>query len=339
MNLIRKSIWCVLLGFVLTCQAQETLSLDVISYDAFVSEDQEAIAVLRKALYEKGIVGVRGIPGYREKVQQFIEKSREFSALPESVKEAYAPNRELGDLFLGYERGKEKFQRPNGEWFIDDLKTSYYGWVPDNAENKWPKEIDIRTPFQEVGAIMSEMGTAIMQKIGLLTPDTSISLDNIPRLGRMLYYRKSTESNVDNPYWCGAHFDHSMFTALLPAVYFVDGQQVDEPEEAGLFVRTSSNDVWRKVKADDPDVLLFQVGEFGQLVVNDAIRATEHRVHKASGKVERYTMALFCDAPMDVVIHSTSELTSDSRYGGGKGTPCSYKRWNEETFKRFLVKD
>ncbi len=335
MNLIRKSIWCVLLGFMWTCQGEEMLSLDVISYDAFVSEDQEAIAVLRKALFEKGIVGIRGIPGYKEKVQQFIEKSREFSALPESVKEYYAPNHDLGETFLGYERGKEQFKRPDGKWVVDDLKTSYYGWVPDNAENKWPREVDIKTSFQDLGALMSEMGTAIMQQMGLLT---SISLDGVPRLGRMLYYRKSTDSGIDNPYWCGAHFDHGMFTALLPAVYFVNGEQVSEPQEAGLFVKTTSDGVFKKVRADDPDVMLFQVGEFGQLVTNDAIRATEHYVHKASGIVERYTMALFFDAPMDAVIHSTSELTSDSRYGGVKGAPCSYQFWHEESFKRYIVK-
>lgn len=30
----------------------------------------------------------------------------------------------------------------------------------------------------------------------------------------------------------------------------------------------------------DLDVMMFQVGEFGQLASNDGIRATEHRVHR-----------------------------------------------------------
>jgi isopenicillin N synthase-like dioxygenase len=333
-----------LLALVLTtiCQGtgkSEVLELDIISYDDFAQQDAEALQVLKKALHEKGIVGIRGIPGYQEKVQNYIEAARKFSALSEEVKKSYAPNRDLGELFLGYERGKEKFIRPDGSWAIDDLKVSYYAWVPDHRENKWPVEVDLKTPFQELGMLMAQIGEAVMGAVELIGPKTGISLDGIPRLGRMLNYRRSSDSLVqDNPYWCGNHFDHSMFTTLIPAYYFVDGKEVPEPEEAGLFVKTNAEGVYRKVVAN-PDVMMFQVGEFGQLATNDEIRATEHRVHKADGNVERYSMALFADAPMNAVIHSTSVLTNDSRYGGGPGDPCSYRRWNDETFKRFLVKD
>ena len=317
----------------------EMLNLDVISYEDFVTEDADALQVLKTALHEKGIVGIRGIPGYKEKVRQFIETAQAFSALPEEVKESYGSDPAVEIGFAGYDRGKEKFQRPDGQWVIEDMKASYYAWVPDVASNKWPKELDLRTPYQDLGGLMAEMGTAVMEKIGLIGPAAGVSLEGTPRLGRMLYYRNIGGSSMGNPYWCGPHFDHSMFTTLLPAFYFVDGQPVAEPEEAGLFVKTGLDGVYKKVAANDPDVLMFQVGEFGQLVTNDAIRATEHRVHRAEGSVERYTMALFCDAPMEMVIRSTSELTQDSRYGGIAGEPCSYRHWNEETFKRFLVKE
>ena len=315
----------------------EMLNLDVISYEDFVNEDPETLTILDKALHEKGIVGMKGIPTYKEKVLKYIEAAREFSALPESIKESYAPKLDLGELFLGYEKGKEKFQRPDGRWVIDDLKVSYYGFVPDSAVNKWPAEVDLKTPFQEIGVLMSEISQAVMIKIGLIGPSTGMYLDSAPRLGRALYYCHGTEDS--NPYWCGAHFDHGLFTVLLPAFYFSNGTAVAEPLEAGLFVKTSQDGIYRKVAADDPDVMLFQVGEFGQLVTNDGIRATEHRVHKATGPIERYTMALFNDAPMEAVIHSTSVLTKDARYGGPAGTPCSYRHWNDETFKRFIVKE
>ena len=316
----------------------EVLSLDVISYESFMREDPEAMCTLQTALYKKGIVGIRGIPGYKEKVSRLIEKSREFSALAEEVKEQYAPNHDLGETFLGYEKGKEKFKRPDGRWVVDDLKVSYYGFVPDIAPNKWPVEVDLRTAFQDLGTLMSEMGASVMEKIGLVGKTTGISVDGVPRVGRMLYYRKSENTAIENSFWCGAHFDHGMFTALLPAFYFANGEAVPEPIEAGLFVKTTSDGIFKKVVADDPDVMMFQVGEFGQLATNDAIRATEHHVRKASGCIERYTMALFFDAPLDAVIHSESELTSDARYGGGPGDPCSYQHWHEESFKRYLVK-
>lgn len=315
----------------------EVLSLDVISYDDFVQRKSEAVDLLKTALYEKGIVGIKNIPGYKDKVRAFIEKAREFSALSEDVKEAYAPNRLKGDTFLGYEKAKERFKRPDGTWVVDDLKASYYAFVPDKPLNKWPREVELKEVFQRLGITMCEVGKAVMEEIGLIGLNTDIGKEDVSGLGRMLYYSKSKNSIGNNPYWCGSHFDHGMFTALLPAFYFIDDQEVSEPIEAGLFVKTHKDGVFRKVISSDPEVLLFQVGEFGQLATNDAVRATEHRVHKTKDEIERYTLALFFDIPMDTVIHSTSELTKDERYGAMKGEACSYAYWSEASFRRYLV--
>ncbi len=321
----------------LNARIEEALSLDVISYEKLVEGDAETLKILKDALHEKGIVGVRGVPGFKEKHERFIEAAREFNALPEEMKEQYKPNRSLGDTFLGYEEGKEKFQKPNGDWVIDDLKVSYYARIPDNSKNKWPCEVDLRMPFQDLGEIMAETGESIMRKIGLLGGSTDLQLEEDACLGRMLYYRKS-DSN-ENPFWCGAHFDHGLFTAVLPAVYFVDGEQIPEPEEAGLFIRTSKEMTFKKVFADDLDVMMFQVGEFGQLVMNDSIQATEHCVQKAVGAVERYTLAVFYDAPMDIPIDSTSVLTNDARYGAKTGEVFTYRHWTNASFERYLVKN
>ncbi len=315
----------------------KVLNLDVISYDVFIQNDAESIDTLRKALYEKGIVGIRGIPGFTAQLSAFVNSARNFCSLPEEVKESYAPNRDLGEMFLGYEKGKEKFKRPDGKWVIDDLKNSYYAYVPERKANKWPREIDLKSPTLSLGALMAATAKLVMEKIDLIGPNVGIFLDDTPQIGRMLYYQKSKDTLSDNPYWCGAHFDHGLFTAITPATYFVDDEQVEEPIESGLFVRVG--DEFLKVVAD-PEVLMFQVGEFGQLMTNDAIRATEHRVHKADKpQVERYAMALFFDPPEGTVIHSTSELTQDERYGGKAGDPCSYQHWHEESFKRYIVKE
>jgi hypothetical protein len=55
--------------------------------------------------------------------------------------------------------------------------------------------------------------------------------------------------------------------------------------------------------------------------------------------IERYTLVLFADAPMDMVVHSTSVVTQDDRYGGKAGDPCSYRQWNDATISKFLVTD
>lgn len=318
-------------------EAAEILELDIISYEGLIQGDIETLQVLDRALHEKGIVGIRSVPGYNEKYEKFIETAREFSALPEEVKERYKPSRVLGETFLGYEVGKEKFQRAEGEWVVDDLKTSYYAHVPDNTKNKWPLEVDLRGPFDALGGLMAATGELIMYKIGLLGSSTGFYLENEACIGRMLYYRKSNHDG--NPYWCGAHFDHSLFTAILPAVYFVSGEQIPEPEEAGLFVRISEETPFKKVIANDMNVMMFQVGEFGQLVKDDGIRATEHRVHKAFGAIERYTLAVFYNAPMDMPIYSKSILTKDARYGAQVGEACTSRHWHEASLKRYLVQE
>jgi isopenicillin N synthase-like dioxygenase len=313
----------------------ETLELDVVSYEQLIAGDKEVFKTIKKALYEKGIVGVRGVPGYKEKYTQFLRAARAFNALPEEIKERYKPNQELGETFLGYEIGKEKFQRPNGEWVVDDLKASYYAYIPDSIQNKWPREVRLQHAFENLGEIMVKVGAFIMYNtLGLLGERTGFNLQ--PSMGRMLYYRKS--ENNENPYWCGAHFDHALFTALLPAIYFRNDRTIREPREAGLFVRTSEKEPFKKIIAEK-DVMMFQVGEFAQLVTNDEIRATEHRVHKPLLPTERYTLAVFFDAPMDTPVHSSSVLTKDARYKTNETGMCTYRQWHEASFKRYIVEE
>ena len=314
----------------------ETLQLDVVSYTQLMKGDRDALDTVDRALHQKGIVGVRGVPGYQEAYQEFIQAARAFSSLPEEIKETYKPNRDLGETFLGYESGKEQFQRPDGTWVIDDLKTSYYAYVPDTRGNKWPEEVNLRDPFEQLGQVMATTGEMVMHAIGLLGDATGLELEEEgARLGRMLYYRKS--DSMENPYWCGAHYDHGLFTAILPAVYFVNGEQLPEPEEAGLFVRVANEEPFRKVAVEEEDIMMFQVGEFGQLVTDDKIRATEHRVHKAEGAIERYTLALFYAAPNHKPIYSTSVLTKDARYGANPGEACTYQQWSDASFRRYIV--
>jgi len=77
----------LLLGSFMNIAAVEIL--DIIPYEKIAKGDLTAIQTLDKALHEKGIVGVRGVPGYKEKYEQFITAARAFSALPEEIKERY----------------------------------------------------------------------------------------------------------------------------------------------------------------------------------------------------------------------------------------------------------
>ncbi|MBS0655054.1 MAG: hypothetical protein JSR46_04695, partial [Verrucomicrobia bacterium] len=197
----------------------------------------------------------------------------------------------------------------------------------------WPVEVDLKTAYQEIGALMLKVGTEVLETVGLVGPNAPIRELGDKHVGRMLHY----STNSANPLWCGAHYDHGTFTALLPAVYLDEyGNQIPEPEEAGLFVRAPEATEFKKVVADDPEVMLFQVGEWGQLASNDTILATQHKVQKAEGHVERISMALFFNTSFDYVVESTSSLTQDARYGGGR--TCKYADWHTASLNRYEVK-
>lgn len=313
----------------------EIMDVDVISYEDFASGNPQAIQKLKKALWGKGIAGVKSVPGFKEKSQTFLEMAQTFAALPLDVKQKYSPNRPAGEI-MGFEIGMEKFQRPDGTWVIDDSKASYYASLPNNGKNVWPQECDLQTAYEDVATLMFNTGIDVMRSIGFVGANGIMSDEGIFGICRMLHYVKQSDETMANPFWCGAHFDHGLFTALMPAYYFQNGSQVSEPSDAGLFVRIG--DTFYKVISDESDIMLFQVGEFGQLATNDAIKATQHRVHKAVGGIERYTMAVFFDPPLNTVIHSTSELTSDARYGAGPGQPCTYQDWEDASYARYLAK-
>lgn len=153
--------------------------------------------------------------------------------------------------------------------------------------------------------------------------------------GRMLHYL--VDDSIQNPNWCGAHLDHGVLTALMPAYYFRNGIEIDEPQDAGLYIMPSNSERFEKIDAADKSIMLFQVGEFLQLASNDRIRATKHLVKKTTGSVERFTFALFFSAQDDTVILSHSELTQDTRYLEHKSPDgsISYGEWEAASYERY----
>ncbi len=310
------------------------LDLKVVSYaDLFGDKaSPEALKILIKALLEQGIVGIRHVPKFVEKVASFIEAARTFSALDISVKRRYEPDRKAGDV-LGFELGAEKYN----DQLADDKKASFYVAIPD-SDNKWPKEVDIKTSYLDLSQLIIETGKKILQITGL-NEKIGLDLDKLTYLGRMLHYHKEGDTHHRNPNWAGAHFDHGIFTGLVPAFYYLNGKLVDEPMEAGLFIKPTSGGEFQKVSAHDKSVLMFQVGEFGQLLSNDGIKATQHTVKKSFSGIERFTLALFFNADDETECQSTSELIHDKRYQNSKDSAgkVKYKNWVAHTYAQFLA--
>lgn len=315
------------------------MELDIVSYnDLLNGHSQAANQKLETALLHKGIVGIKNIPDFEEKTRAFIAASRQFSLLAESVKQRYAPDRDAGKT-EGYELGAEKFLDHSGKWQTDDKKASFYAYVPDRPINIWPNEVDLKTPYQVLGELIFNTGKILLNVIGI-NKTVGIHHDLLTGYGRMLHYQKESDLTNENPNWCGAHLDHGVFTGIVPAYYFRQGEEINEPEEAGLYIKASNADHFEKINADDKSILLFQVGEFGQLVSNDRIKATKHFVKKANGEIERFTFALFYSAHDDAMIKSTSILTKDARYAENKTADGSitYKKWQDASYERYRAK-
>ena len=312
------------------------MRLDIIAYqDLLNGQNSSAQQTLASALFEKGIVGVSNVPTFLEKSQALIAAARQFSALDESIKQQYAPLRDTGDT-EGYELGAEWFKDENGDWQIDDRKASYYAYVPNKPQNKWPQETDLKSSYLALGDLIFNTGKHVLSAIGLNT-EAGIDHTQLAGYARMLHYQKVGNTDSSNPNWCGAHLDHDLLTGLTPAYYFCDGKEVDEPEEAGLFIKPHNGNQFEKIYVPDKSVMLFQIGEFAQLASNDKVQATKHLVKKAKGDIERFTYVLFYSPAESAKINSKSILISDERYANQKAQDGSllYQQWRVASFERY----
>lgn len=295
-------------------------------------------SILETALLNKGIVGIKDVPEFENKTRAYIDAAVSFSALEDAVKQRYAPDRDVGDT-EGYELGAEWFKDDAGQWQIDDKKASFYAFVPNHARNKWPQEVDLKKPYLELGELIFRTGKLVLNAIGL-NEVMSLNHDNLIGYGRMLHYHKENDTMHANPNWCGEHYDHGVFTGLVPAYYYRNGEEVAEPDEAGLYIIPSNSNRFEKINAQDKSILLFQVGEFGQLLSNDRIKATKHCVKKANTGIERYSFALFYSADDDTTIQSHSKLIADARYAKNQNEngQVTYGQWQNASFERYRAK-
>jgi len=314
------------------------MKLDIISYnDLIAANNTNTITQLKSALLSKGIVGIRGVPEFENKSRAYIHAARAFSSLDAAIKQQYTPNRDAGHT-EGYELGAEWFKNKNGQWQVDDKKASFYAFVPDQVKNCWPLEVDLKTAYLALGELIFNTGKVLLNIIGL-NDKIGLHHDKLVGYGRMLHYHKESDATNENPDWCGAHLDHGVFTGLIPAYYYRDGFEIDEPDEAGLYIVPSDGHQFEKINASEKDVLLFQVGEFGQLISNDGIKATKHMVRKARGQIERFTFALFYSADDNTIIKSHSTLIHDERYALHQcpDGSISYDKWQKASFDRYRV--
>ncbi len=303
------------------------LELTTITYGELFTREPGSIARLASALRTDGAVAISAIPNFPEQRQAYFEAAIAFSELSAAEKAKVAAGG-VGDTYsyLGYDIGAERY---SGSSHADVSKASYYSvFDPNEADfphNKWPEGMELKDRYLTLAKTIHRVGVHIAQSVDPGSAE-SLTKPGAHGFGRMLHYTPCEEGDK-NPFWCGEHTDHSFITGLVAAEYRLGGKKADQPLGAGLEVKVDG--VYRKVSIN-PDSLLFQVGEVGELMTGKML-ATEHRVNKPNPEVpslQRHTFALFIDPPMDEPIHSTSERAkTDVRYVDG----MTFNDWHMKT--------
>lgn len=309
--------------------------IEEILYTELLEQDRNTVSRLESGLQKQGIIGIVNVPHFLSKSETFIKSAREFSSLDDVTKRKYKPNRNESRV-EGFEIGAEWFKNDINEWEIDYKKASYYATIPDNPNNIWPNEVNIRTSYIPLASLILDVGKLILNSLKL---NDNIGLNHklMTGCGRMLHYLGESDINNSNDHWCGSHVDHGLLTGLIPAHYFCDGKKVEEPSYAGLYVKSRQGNNFEKIQSIERSIIFFQMGEFGQLISNDRLFATPHLVKKAFYDIERYTFALFLNPDLHFSTKSTSILQNDPRYLEQQTANGSitYKQWQEASYARY----
>lgn len=281
--------------------------MHILDYQTLFSQKNHII----QAFHDKGIIGIRGVPGFVEAYENFIKSAQNFVRLPKEKRDQYTPS----DFYWrGWSYGVESFNQ-----VTDAFKGSYYVKFPEehaDVPNIWPSQDvpDFKKHYLKLVEIIFRMGQEINPLLG-------IHIKDLTSVARMLYYGPIKDSKAVE--WCGEHRDHGLLTGLCPGTYLYEGQRVPSPKGTGLFIRGEETSA-------PEDVLLFQIGEVAELITNGGVTATEHEVRKAVGGYERYNLALFMAPLADYKIESTLEKYNDRFFQG-----MLYRDWNSRSLAKY----
>jgi isopenicillin N synthase-like dioxygenase len=304
--MLKKIVSFILLTFSFSLFAQDEINeCCIIEYEEIHSSQER----IKDLLHDHGIIAIRGVPGYLQTYENYIEEARKFVALSDEAKKCCISSNSFS---RGWSFGIEKFKGK-----LDTFKASYYVKVPEDGENLWPQSKEFKKAYLTLANIIFETGKELLPEIGL-------DLKDVSGLARMLFYAPvGTENNDGNPNWCSEHRDHSVITGLCAATFVKDGNIISKPENCGLYVRGES-------VSFPKDLLIFQIGETAQLMSNGRLTATDHLVKKSLENCERFTMALFFDCDMDTPIFSTVTEYND-RFTQG----MTYREWSTASFNKY----
>ncbi|WP_271077302.1 isopenicillin N synthase family dioxygenase [Aurantiacibacter sp. MUD61] len=250
--------------------------------------------------YGFAIIRDHGIP--QDLIDRAESLAKEFFALPEAAKNAYAI--EGGGGARGYTPfGKEIAKDAT----VHDLKEFWHVGrsLPEGhplaemmAPNIWPTEKpEFKGVFEELYSQFEQTGDRILRAIALhldLEEDYFVStVEDGNSVMRLLHYPPLSEDVPEGAIRAAAHGDINTITLLLGA------------EEAGLELLNKQGE-WVPV-SPPKGALAVNVGDMLERLTNNRLRSTTHRVVNPGGEASRrsrYSMPFFLHFRPDFVIEA-----------------------------------
>lgn len=262
---------------------------------------------LGQSFAEFGFAVIRdhGIP--QELIDKAEAKSKEFFALPDSVKRSYkieGGGGARGYTPFGTEKAKDATVFDLKEfWHVGRSLDAGHPLSEFMAPNVWPEEIEgFKETFSELFAAFEAAGSRVLEAIALHLGLDRKFFDATVKDGnsvmRLLHYPPLGPDAPEGAIRAAAHGDINTITLLLGA------------EEAGLELLTKA-DEWRAI--DVPEgALVINVGDMLERLTNGRLRSTTHRVVNPRGsgaQRSRYSMPFFLHFRPDYLIEPLESCT------------------------------
>ena len=250
------------------------------------------------AEYGFGVIRDHGIDA--DLIARAEALSKEFFALPEDRKKAYAlpgGGGARGYTPFGTEKAKDAEIHDLKEfWHVGRDLPEGHDLAQYMAPNVWPREVEgFRETFEELFAAFENAGSRVLQAIalhlGLEREFFEPTIADGNSVMRLLHYPPMDGDDADGAIRAAAHGDINTITLLLGA------------EEAGLELLTRQGE-WLAVDPP-PGALVVNIGDMLERLTAGRLRSTTHRVvnpHGEAARRARYSMPFFLHFRPDYLI-------------------------------------
>lgn len=230
-----------------------------------------------------------------------LTQSKSFFELPAATKLKYRCN----SYNLGYTSYQDETVAPEEQSCGDTKEGFYFREENGRTVNVWPNEdtlLNWREIMTTYHSQCTRLGHLVMSLIAQslnLEPDAFNYYTKDPTaIARLIRYGTVPSDASAGVYGSGPHTDYGLITLL--ATNGVSGLQIYHQDE------------WLSVIPSDSLSLVVNIGDCLQLVTNNQLPSTRHRVLIAEGLPERYSIAFFFEPNEDCLLRPLQlDLQSD----------------------------